>query len=138
MIIDHICFAVKDMEETIHYWKEVFGYEQMTLPVINTRQKVKVVFLKKVNSLPVKIIEPLKDNITLNKFVDAGGGFHHVCFKCEDLDLKIKELNSKGVRLLVPPQPGEAFDEKNIAFLWAKNRINFELIDTDIKAGILP
>ena len=47
-MIDHICFAVKDIKEAIKYCKEIFGYDQMTSPVINTRQKVKVVFLIKV------------------------------------------------------------------------------------------
>jgi methylmalonyl-CoA/ethylmalonyl-CoA epimerase len=137
MVIDHICFAVKQLTEAIQYWKDIFGYEQMTTPIINTRQKVKVVFLKKVNSLQIKLIEPLEDNTTLKNFVDAGGGFHHLCFRCDDLVGTIKELQTMGIRVLVPPQPGEAFDNHDIAFLWAKNRLNFELIDTDIKAGIL-
>jgi methylmalonyl-CoA/ethylmalonyl-CoA epimerase len=137
MKIDHICFAVKKLSEAIDYWQGIFGYSQMTLPIINTRQKVKVVFLSKADSLPIKLIEPLKENETLTKFVDQGGGFHHICFKCDNLEGKIDELKTKGVRLLVPPQPGEAFGNKDIAFLWAKNKINFELIDTDEKAGKL-
>ena len=138
MIIDHICIAVKDLADAVSYWGEIFGYEQMTAPVVNTRQKVKVVFLKKENSLTVKLIEPTEGNNTLKNFVEMGGGFHHICFKCDDLKEKIKELKNKGVRELVPPQPGEAFDNKYIAFFLAKNRINFELIDTDKKANILP
>jgi methylmalonyl-CoA/ethylmalonyl-CoA epimerase len=137
MIIDHICFAVKDINETIPYWEEVFGYKQLTNPVINSRQKVKVVFLAKTNSIPVKLIEPLIDNRTLINFVEMGGGFHHICFKCDNLGEKIRELETKGVRLLVPPQPGEAFENNDIAFFWAKNRINFELIETDKKACII-
>jgi methylmalonyl-CoA/ethylmalonyl-CoA epimerase len=137
MIIDHICFAVRDINETMHYWEDVFGYKQLTEPIINTRQKVKVLFLDKAGSVLVKLIEPLNDNKTLLQFVEMGGGFHHLCFKCNDLDKKISELKEKGVRLLVAPQPGEAFDNNKIAFFWAKNRINFELIDTDKKAGKL-
>ena len=137
MTIDHICFAVKDIKETIAYWEEVFGYKQLTKPIINSRQKVKVVFLAKTNSITVKLIEPLTDNRTLTNYVKMGGGFHHVCFKCDRLGEKIRELEKKGVRLLVAPQPGEAFENNNIAFFWAKNRINFELIETDKKAGII-
>lgn len=137
MIIDHICIAVKDIPVAVQYWKDVFGYDQLTMPVINTRQKVKVVFLGKTDSLQVKLIEPLEDNTSLVNFVETGGGFHHLCFKCENLNEKIGELKSKGVKMLVPPQPGEAFDNNEIAFFWAKNKINFELIDTDKRAGLL-
>jgi methylmalonyl-CoA/ethylmalonyl-CoA epimerase len=137
MVIDHICIAVKDMTMAISYWEEIFGYRQMTEPIVNSRQKVKVVFLTKAESIPVKLIEPLAENLSLTTFVDQGGGFHHLCFKCDDLEGKIIELKTKGLRMLVPPQPGEAFGNNNIAFFWAKNRINFELIDTDVKAGKL-
>lgn len=47
------------------------------------------------------------------------------------------ELTGKGLITLVPPQPGEAFNDHNIAFLLARSGLNIELIDTDEKAGML-
>jgi methylmalonyl-CoA/ethylmalonyl-CoA epimerase len=49
----------------------------------------------------------------------------------------MKDLNKEGLLTLVPPQPGEAFNNKNIAFLLARYGLNIELIDTDEKAGML-
>jgi methylmalonyl-CoA/ethylmalonyl-CoA epimerase len=137
MIIDHICFAVKDLKDGISYWKNVFGYDQMTGIITNSLQKVKVTFLHKENSIDIKLIEPLGSNESLLKFVNRGGGFHHICFKCSDINNKIEELKDKGLIMLVPPQPGEAFNNNNIAFLFAKYGLNIELIDTDERAGIL-
>lgn len=137
MIIDHICFAVKDLKDGISYWNNVFGYEQLTEIITNSLQKVKVTFLHKENSIDIKLIEPLEINESLIKFVNRGGGFHHICFKCSDINNKIEELKSKGLIMLVPPQPGEAFNNNNIAFLFAKYGLNLELIDTDERAGIL-
>jgi methylmalonyl-CoA/ethylmalonyl-CoA epimerase len=137
MIIDHICFAVKNLPEGIAYWERVFGYKQMTEIVENSLQKVKVTFLSKQNSLLIKLIEPQEGNQSLVNFVNRGGGFHHVCFKCDDIDNKIGELKKEGLITLVPPQPGEAFNNNKIAFLLAKYGLNIELIDTDEKAGIL-
>jgi methylmalonyl-CoA/ethylmalonyl-CoA epimerase len=94
-----------------------------------------VVFLTKPENLIVKLIEPCEDNASLIRFVGLGGGFHHLCFKCENLDLAVGEMQQKDVMLIVPPQPGEAFENHDIAFFLAKNRLNFELIDTDEKAG---
>ena len=135
MKLDHICFAVKNIEEGISYWESVFGYRQMTDTVINTLQKVKVVFLSKEESLLIKLIEPLLDNQSLINFVNRGGGFHHICFKVDEITETLKELNAKGLLTLVPPQPGEAFNNNDIAFLLAKYGINVEIIDTDEKAG---
>ena len=137
MEVDHICFAVKNLPEGIAYWDRVFGYKQMTEIVTNSLQKVKVSFLKKENSILIKLIEPLDTNLSLCNFVNKGGGFHHLCFKCDDVNENLKELRDKGLLTLVPPQKGEAFNNHNIAFLLAKYGINIELIDTDEKAGIL-
>jgi len=137
MIIDHICFAVKDLREGITYWEKIFGYSQMTEIITNTLQKVKVSFLSKEKSLTVKLIEPLGDNQSLLNFVSRGGGFHHICFKCDNIDAGITDLREKGLLTLVPPQPGEAFNNNKIAFLLAKYGLNIELIDTDEKAGLL-
>jgi methylmalonyl-CoA/ethylmalonyl-CoA epimerase len=137
MKIDHICFAVKNLPEGIAYWERVFGYKQMTDIVINTRQKVKVTFLKKENSITIKLIEPVEGNLSLTNFVNNGGGFHHLCFKCDDINEDIKDLKAKGLLTLVPPQKGEAFNNHDIAFMLAKYGINIELIDTDERAGII-
>jgi methylmalonyl-CoA/ethylmalonyl-CoA epimerase len=137
MKIDHICFAVRNIVDGIAYWQNVFGYRQMTKIVENSRQKVKVTFLTKEESITVKLIEPMESNRSLMNFVSRGGGFHHLCFKCSDLDETIVELTGKGLLKLVPPQPGEAFNNHNIAFMMAKYGLNIELIDTEEKAGLL-
>jgi methylmalonyl-CoA/ethylmalonyl-CoA epimerase len=137
MKIDHICFAVKDLDDGIAYWDTVFGYRQMTAIVVNTLQMVKVTFLSKEDSITIKLIQPLDTNTSLVNFVNRGGGFHHLCFKCSDINLKMDELTGKGLLKLVPPQPGEAFNNHNIAFLLARFGLNIELIDTDEKAGML-
>lgn len=137
MRIDHICFAVRDLKDGIAYWEHVFGYKQMTKIVRNSLQKVQVTFLSKDDSITIKLIEPTEDNQSLINFVNRGGGFHHICFICSDIEEEIVKLNKKGVKTLVPPQKGEAFNNNYIAFLLARYGINIELIDTDEKAGIL-
>jgi methylmalonyl-CoA/ethylmalonyl-CoA epimerase len=137
MKIDHICFAVKNLREGVLYWNNAFGYKQMTEVVTNTRQKVKVIFLCKDDSITIKLIEPLESNISLVNFVNRGGGFHHLCFKCDNIDDQLADLNKKGLLTLVPPQEGEAFNNNKIAFLLAKYALNIELIDTDEKAEMI-
>lgn len=138
MKLDHICFAVKDLKEGMDYWEKVFGYRQLTQIIENTRQKVKVTFLSKEGSINIKLIAPVEDNQSLINFVSRGGGFHHICFRCDDIDETMVELTEKGLLTLVPPQPGEAFNNHRIAFLLARNGVNIELIDTEEKAGLIP
>ncbi len=137
MIIDHLGIVVVSIENSINYWHKVFGYKQHTEVVVNTRQKVKVVFLSKEGSTMVKLLEPLDESSTIYLFAKRGGGMHHICFKCDNLTSKITELNALGLRTLTSPEPGEAFDNEHIAFLHSSQNLYIELIDTDKKASIL-
>ena len=58
MIIDHVGIVVKSIKKGIKTYQTLFGYRQTTEMVINTRQKVKVVFMSKDDSLTVKLLEP--------------------------------------------------------------------------------
>lgn len=137
MVIDHIGIAVRNIENGIKQWIEVFGYRQKTQIVHNTRQKVKVVFMEKDNSLLIKLIEPSDETSPIAAFTKKGGGLHHICFKCVDINSGMAELKEKGNIILVKPQPGEAFENENIAFVLGKNNLAIELIDTDRKAQVI-
>lgn len=135
MVIDHIGVVVPALQHGIEHWASLFGYAQHSPIVTNTRQKVKVVFLAKAGSTTVKLIEPIDASSPVYALARKGGGLHHICFRCASLQTQIPELQTKGARLLVPAQPGEAFRNHNIAFLFGANNLNFELIDTSEKEG---
>ena len=137
MVIDHVGIVVRSLDEGIQQWEQVFGYRKSSSIVTNTRQKVKVVFLTKADSLTVKLVEPSELASPVAQFARKGGGLHHLCFRCDDLASGIPALKEKGARLIVAPQPGEAFRNHDIAFLLAGN-LNIELIDTTEKEGFAP
>ena len=116
-------------------WEKLFGYRRNSDIVKNTRQKVRVVFLSKQNSLTIKLIEPSAADSPVFQFARTGGGLHHLCFRCDALQAEIPSLQQRGARLIVPPEPGEAFKNHPIAFLLAANKLNIELIDTSEKQG---
>jgi methylmalonyl-CoA/ethylmalonyl-CoA epimerase len=135
MVIDHIGIVVPSLEDGIRQWEELFGYKKNSDIVTNTRQKVRVVFLSKNESLTVKLIEPSEPGSPVSPIARRGGGLHHLCFRCDDLKVQIPLLKGKGARFIVPPQPGEAFGNRDIAFFLANNNLNTELIDTTEKVG---
>ena len=50
------------------------------------------------------------------------------------METELKRLGEMGLRILTPPEPGEAFANENIAFLYAKQGVVIELIETELKA----
>ena len=137
MIIDHIGLVVRNLEKGIAHWRDLFGYVQATEIVVNTRQKVRVVFLEKKDSILIKLTEPTDETSPIYQFAKKGGGLHHLCFRTRDMEHTIDRLTGRGLRLLAGPEPGEAFDNEAIAFLFAKHGLNIELIETNKKAGRL-
>lgn len=135
MIVDHIGIVVRSLDDGIRQWEEMFGYKRNSDIALNTRQKVRVVFLSKRGSITIKLLEPSEDSSPVAMFARRGGGLHHLCFKCDDLKVQIPLLEGQDAKFLVPPQPGEAFNGKDIAFFLARNNLNVELIDTPEKKG---
>ncbi len=135
MILDHIGIVVPSLEQAMHQWEALFGYHKQSDIVVNTRQKVRVVFLAKADSLTVKLVEPTAPDSPAFAAARKGGGLHHLCFRCSSVGAQIPLLQKNGATLIVPPQPGEAFGNHPIAFLLARNNLNFELIDTAEKVG---
>ena len=113
----------------------LFGYRKNSAIVLNSRQKVRVVFLSKPGSMTVKLIEPSGPDSPASGMAKKGGGLHHLCFRCDNLGAQVNLLKANGAVLMVAPQFGEAFKNHNIAFLMTKNNLNIELIDTPEKEG---
>lgn len=134
MVIDHIGIAVRSLEEGIDRWATLFGYTQTTSVIANTRQRTKVVFMEKEGSVAVKLIEPMDSSSPIFAFAQRGGGLHHLCFKCGRIDSELERMQAMGCRLIAGPEPGEAFDNESIAFIYARQGLNIELIDTDKRA----
>ncbi len=130
MVVDHVGIAVRAIEPAVERFTRLFGYRQATAVVTNTRQKVLVTFLEKEGSLPVKLIAPSDPTSPIQAFVQRGGGLHHLCFRCASLDAEMVRLRELGVRVLSPPAPGEAFEDERIAFVYAGDGLNVEIIDT--------
>lgn len=137
MVVDHVGIAVRAIEPAVERFRRNFGYRQATAVVTNTRQKVRVTFLEKEGSLPVKLIAPSDPTSPIQAFVQRGGGLHHLCFRCASLDAELVRLRELGVRVLSPPAPGEAFEDERIAFVYAGDGLNVEVIDTLRRAARL-
>jgi methylmalonyl-CoA/ethylmalonyl-CoA epimerase len=137
MIIDHIGIVVRSLDQGIAVWEKTFGYTRMTQPVVNTRQRVRVVFLQKEGSLPVKLVEPADPGSPVHAIAARGGGVHHVCFRTDDMEKTLRLIEREGGKVIVPPEPGEAFENETIAFVYMYG-LPTEIIATDKKAMRIP
>lgn len=110
--LNHIGFVVENISEYTRMF-EAMGLDDITDPVANPLQKVSASF---VNLFPVKdvhveVLESTDEDSPISKFLKKRGpGLHHLCFEVDDIEEARDRLLEKGFKLIVPPEPCEAYD----------------------------
>jgi len=117
--IDHIGVAVKDIEDSLHIFKDILGMEYSGEEVVN-EQDVKVAFFP-VGESEIELLESTSPEGTIAKYIEKKGeGIHHIAFEVEDLDAILEDLQKKGVRL-IDREPRYGAGGARIAFLHPKS-----------------
>ncbi len=135
--IDHICFAVKDLEETKKVYKEDFGLTP-TYEYVAESEKIKVARYY-IGEVAVECMESTAPDGQVARFIDTRGeGVFLISYKVDDLSKAMDELKGKGINL-IDSKPRELFGNR-YAFVHHPNKLNgvlTELLegDFDINKG---
>jgi methylmalonyl-CoA/ethylmalonyl-CoA epimerase len=129
--IDHICFAVKDLEETKKVYKEDFGlipkYEYVA-----ESEKIKVARYY-VGEVAVEFMESTAPDGEVARFINSRGeGVFLISYKVDNLSKAIRELKEKNIEL-IDSKPRELFGNR-YAFVHHPTKLNgvlTELLEGD-------
>ena len=97
--INHICIAVKDIDASMQFYKQMFGVNPGNVEVIKD-QGVKAALLR-VGGSQIELIQPLESDNSIGRFIETrGASVHHICFEVENLSEKLKIFSGAGVKLI--------------------------------------
>jgi methylmalonyl-CoA mutase C-terminal domain/subunit len=117
--IDHIAIAVKNLDESLKFYKESLGLEFEGIEIVE-EQKVKTAFLK-VGETHIELLEPTSNESTVHKFLEKRGeGLHHIAIKVENITEYLSKLEDNDV-LLIDKEPKMGAKDKKIAFVHPKS-----------------
>lgn len=103
--ISHLGVAVKDLEESMNFYKAVLGLDPSS-PIIGGNGTIKASLIK-VGEVHLELLQPLGTDGVMAKFLEKRGeGFHHVCYEVEDLHAAIASIKDAGVEVLGEPMDG--------------------------------
>ena len=104
--VDHIGIAVYSIDEALPLYRRTMGVE-VDIREFVTSQGVEVAFLKLPNTM-IELIAPTSPESKLQKFLDKRGpGFHHICYRVDNLEAELSRLKGLGMKLLdETPRPG--------------------------------
>jgi methylmalonyl-CoA/ethylmalonyl-CoA epimerase len=117
--IEHIGIAVKSIEEQLPYYEGILGLKCYNIETVED-QKVKTAFFK-VGQTKIELLEPTSEESTIAKFIEKRGeGIHHIAYATKNISEALKEVESKGVRL-IDREPRGGAEGLSIAFLHPKS-----------------
>jgi len=124
--IEHIGIAVKNLEESISLYENVFGLKCYNIEEVKD-QKVRTAFFK-LGQTKIELLESTEPNGPIGKFIEKKGeGIHHIAFATNDLQKSLNDLKENGIKL-IDENPRVGTEGLNIAFLHPKS-INGVLIE---------
>ena len=116
--IEHIGIAVKNLDESIKFYENVFGLKCYAVEEVKD-QKVKTAFFQ-IGETKIELLESTETDGPIGKFIEKKGeGIHHIAFKTKDINSSLKELEEKNIRL-IDEHPRKGAEGLNIAFLHPK------------------
>ena len=132
MKINHIGVVVSNIDVAAKQYA-IFGFDIISKKEIDDIQAVEILFIKNSrNNFTLELIRPLHSKSPAYNFLKSGGGLNHICYEVVNIDDKIRELKSKGCKLVSKPKPAIVFDNNLVAFLYDKEIGLFELLQKEI------
>lgn len=129
--LDHIGVAVKDLDQAMKLYKDVFGIEP-SLIYESSYTKAKIAFFP-IGNVNVELIQPVSSDSVMGKFLEKRGeGIHHIAYRVRDVDASLNHVDAKGVQL-IDKKSRKVRENERVAFLNpnSTNGVLIELIQED-------
>ena len=116
--IDHVGYAVEDLEEAVRYHQRLYGAEVAHREQME-RDGVREALLA-VGPSFIQLLEPTRPDSPVARFLERHGpGVHHVGYGVENVEATLADLKTLGIRL-VDDHPRRGSRGCTVAFLHPK------------------
>ena len=129
--LHHVGFVVDSIQESVESFARSLGATCDGNIVFDPVQKVRVTFLKGANATDslIELVEPGEPDSPVSRFLERGGGLHHLCYQVDNLDSHLRFCQSVGTIVIRPPVPAVAFGGRRIAWVVTKRRLLMEFLE---------
>lgn len=98
--VDHIAFAVHDMDEVYAFFKKYFPVKENMPRTKGFDGRFEFTDFY-IGGTKFELVEDAGNNAFLKKFLEKRGhGFHHLTFYVDDLNALVEKLEADGVRVV--------------------------------------
>jgi methylmalonyl-CoA/ethylmalonyl-CoA epimerase len=132
--LHHVGFVVSSIQDCAQSFALALGATWDGNIVFDPIQKVLVTFFEgRSNKDPlIELVEPGRPESPVSRFLERGGGLHHLCYEVEDLDEHLEFCKSSGTIVIRPPAPAVAFNGRRIAWAITKKKLLLEFLESSL------
>ncbi len=129
--LHHIGFVVSSIQESSQSFVLALGATWDENIVFDPIQKVRVAFFQGRNPTDplIELVEPGGPDSPVSRFIERGGGLHHLCYEVENMESHLAFCKSVGTIIIRPPVPAVAFGGRRIAWAVTKKKLLLEFLE---------
>jgi methylmalonyl-CoA/ethylmalonyl-CoA epimerase len=129
--LDHVGFVVDSIEAVADRFAKSIGANWNQKVIHDPLQVVRVSFIRGRDPFgtAVELVEPAGAKSPVKRFLQRGGGLHHLCYEVDQLEEPLRLSRSIGGVIVRPPLPAVAFEGRRIAWVVTKDRLLLEFLE---------
>jgi len=129
--LHHVGYVVKSIEEQAAGFVKSLGATWDQQIIHDPLQGAKVSFLRTpgIGDAQIELVEPAGDSSPVSRFLEKGGGLHHLCYEVTDLAEHLKLIRAAGCVVVRAPMPAAAFQQRLIAWAFTREKLLLEFLE---------
>ena len=133
--LHHIGYVVASIAESTSRWRAALASISESAIFDDEIQRARVMFfrLSQEGAAQVELVEPLGGHSPVARFLEKGGGLHHLCFQVDSLEEQIARMKAEKAILLRRPQHAVAFEGRRIAWMQTRDKLLVEYLERTLK-----
>jgi methylmalonyl-CoA/ethylmalonyl-CoA epimerase len=129
--LHHIGYVVTSIPEVIEGFANSLQANWDGKLIHDPLQQVYVAFLSSCTTTNpmVELVSPAGSESPVIRFLQRGGGLHHLCYEVDNLDLQLEYACSVGGLIVKPAVPAVAFGGRRIAWVFTRSELLLEYLE---------
>jgi methylmalonyl-CoA/ethylmalonyl-CoA epimerase len=129
--LHHVGFVVRSIQDCGQAFALALGATWDGNIVFDPIQNVKVTFFdgRSPTDPQIELIEPGGEGSPVTRFLERGGGLHHLCYEVNDLEGHLEFCRTVGNTIIRPPVPAVAFGGRRIAWAVTRKKLLMEFLE---------